>query len=91
MMPERFDLLKISYMDTRDEDRKHSSWFAYAPVYKISIGDIIDTAFGRAVVLDKVSFVGKQDSMFRLIDGSVPIDRVLFKVESVKYEDNDEI
>lgn len=91
MMPERFDLLKISYMDTRDEDRKHSNWFAYAPVYKISTGDIIDTSFGRAVVLDKVSFVGKQDTMFRLIDGLVPIDRVLFKVELVKYEDNDEI
>lgn len=87
-MPERFDLLKISYMDVRDEERKRSDWFAYAPTFAISVGDIVDTGFGRAVVLDKAAFVGKQDTIFRLIHGLIPIDRVLFKVESVKYEDD---
>lgn len=87
-MPDRFDLLKISYMDTTDEDRKVSCWFAYAPVYKISVGDIVDTGWGRAVVMDKAISVSKDGSIFKLIDGTVPIDRVLFKVEPVRYEDN---
>ena len=86
-MPERFDLLKISYMDTTDEDRKVSFWFAYAPVYNISVGDIVDTGWGRAVVMDKAISVSKDGSIFKLIDGTVPIDRVLFKVEPVRYED----
>lgn len=86
-MPEKFDLLKISYMDTRNEERKHSEWFAYAPVYEISIGNVIDTGWGRAVVMDKAGYITKDDPVYRVIDGIVPIDRVLFKVTPVKYED----
>lgn len=85
-MPDKFDLLKICYMDTRDEERKVSNWFAYAPVYKVSIGDIVDTGWGRAVVMDKAHYVVKEEAIFRLIDGTVPIDRVLFKVEPLRYE-----
>ena len=86
-MPDRFDFLKISYMDTPNEYRKVNCWFAYAPVYKISVGDIVDTGWGRAVVMDKAISVSKDGSIFKLIDGTVPIDRVLFKVEPVRYED----
>ena len=85
-MPDKFDLLKICYMDTRDEERKASNWFAYAPVYKVSIGDIVDTGWGRAVVIDNAHYVVKEEAIFRLIDGTVPIDRVLFKVEPLRYE-----
>lgn len=87
-MPDRFDLLKISYMDTRDEDRKASLWFAYAPVYEISVGNIVDTGWGRAVVMERAGYVSKDDAVYKVIDGVVPIDRVLFKVQPVKYEDD---
>lgn len=87
-MPDKFDLLKICYMDTRDEERKVSNWFAYAPVYKVQIGDIVETGFGRAVVMDKATFIVKDEAIFRLINGTVPIDRVLFKVQLLRYEDD---
>ena len=87
-MPDKFDLLKICYMDTRDEERKESNWFAFAPVYTVKIGDIVDTAYGRAAVMDKAFFITKDEPIFKLIYGTVPIDRVMFKVEQVRYEDD---
>ena len=81
-MPERFDLLRIHNID-KDYDS-----LALAPCYEIKPGDTVDTAFGRAFVLDRACFCSPEDPVMKLLNGLVQIDRVLFKVQPVKYEDD---
>ena len=89
MLPEKFDLLLISYINTADADRKVSKWFAFAPCFCVQAGDTVETAFGRAIVLEKAICVTKNDQVFSMMNGTVALDRVLFKLEPMRYEDED--
>lgn len=85
-LPDRFDLLLISYISAT-EDRMNMKWFAFAPCFNIQVGDTVETAFGRAFVLEKAICVSKDDSIISMMNGTVAFDRVLFKLDPMRYED----
>lgn len=81
-MPERFDLLRIHYIDKDYES------LALAPCFAIKEGDTVDTAFGRAFVIARATYCSMDDPVIKLLNGIVQIDRVTFKVQPVKYEND---
>ena len=85
-LPDRFDLLLICYISATEE-RIDKKCFAFAPCFSVQTGDTVETAFGRAFVLEKAICVSKDDSIISMMVGAIDLDRVLFKVEPIKYED----
>lgn len=83
-MPERFDLLRVRYMGDRDPS---ASRLCFAPYCKVSEGDIVETAYGKAFVEEMVSFCSKDDPMIKMLLRFMTIDRVLAKVVPLKYEE----
>lgn len=81
-MPERFDLLKVDYIDT------DKIGLAFAPCCKVAEGDIVETAHGRAFVVMREGFCSKDEKILKMIDGLVPVDRVLTKISVVKYDED---
>ena len=83
-LPDRFDLLLINYITTAE---KNDKCFAFAPCFSVQVGDTVETAFGRAFVLEKAICVSKDDAIISMMNGTVALDRVLFKLEPMRYED----
>ena len=82
-MPERYDLLRVDFIDNS------GSGLCFAPPYEISIGDTVDTANGRAFVIDRIGYSSIYDSFMKMISGLIPIYRVLFKVIPMAYEEEE--
>jgi len=87
-MPEKFDLLRVEYLATKGLD--FETGLAFAPCYQIKEGDTVETAKGRAFVIKREGYVTKEDSLWKLIEGIIPVDRVLFKITPIKFEEEDE-
>ena len=83
-MPEKFDLLRVNYIDG-----EHLAGLCYAPCYTIKEGDTVETAIGRAFVVKREGYVTKDEKLWQMITGLIPVHRVLFVLIPVKYEEDE--
>ena len=81
-MPDKFDLFRVDYID------KNESGLAFAPCYKIEEGDTVETALGRAFVVMREGYCGKDEKWIKMITGIVPISRILFKIQPMHYDED---
>ena len=91
-MPKRFDLLKLDFINPKVTERNTTTseiyGLAYAPVYAVKVGDIVDTGFIRGLVVQKIGFCDRDDEFIKLIADFVQIVPVAYKLDSIKYEDD---
>ena len=80
-LPKSFDLLKVEYKCGA------GACLAYAPCGAVFVGDHVETTFGVGVVLDKTHYHTPEENIIRVLDGVVSIDRVLWKLQPVNYEE----
>lgn len=80
-LPKAFDLLRVEY--------KHGAGtcLAYAPTGKVYTGDHVETKFGVGKVTDKSHYHTPDEGIIRVLDGVVTIDKVLWKLTPVEYEE----
>lgn len=83
-LPKSFDLLKVEY--------KHGSGccLAYAPTGKVSADDYVETTLGVGRVVTRSIYHTPDESLIRVLDGTVSIDKVLWKLVPIKYEEADD-
>lgn len=84
-MPEQFDLLRVEYFSSSPtvEIKKHG--LAYAPIYTVNVGDIVDIGFARGFVTDKIPYCDKDDPFLRLTADVISIPCVVYKLQKMKY------
>lgn len=83
MMPERFDMFRVNYIDA------DGTGLCFAPCHEIKEGDTVETALGRAFVIKREGYVSRNDTFFQLIDGVIPVHRILFRITPGKYEEDE--
>lgn len=82
--PKCFDLLKVEY------ENGAGSCLAYAPVAEVPIGSKVETTFGIGTVVDKSHYRTPDEPVIRLLAGVVTIDRVLWKLQEIRYKEKDD-
>lgn len=82
---DRFDVLKIEYIDTE----VNVCGLCIAPWGAVREGDTVETAYGRAFVVACESYVSKDNPFIAMLDGIIDIPRVLFKIYPMKYEEKE--
>ena len=80
-LPKCFDLLKVGY------ENGAGSCLAYAPVAEVPIGSKVETSFGVGTVADKSHYHTPDEPVIRLLRDVVTIDRVLWKLQEIIYEE----
>lgn len=83
-LPKSFDLLKVEY--------RHGSGccLAYAPTGKVYRDDYVETTLGVGKVVEKTTYHTTDESIIKCLDGVVSIDKVLWKLVPIKYEEADD-
>ena len=85
-MPEQFDLLRVEYFSSSPTvEIKSKNGLAYAPIYTVNVGDIVDIGFARGIVTDKIPFCDKDDPFLRLAADIISIPGVVYKLQKMKY------
>lgn len=83
-LPKSFDLLKIEY--------KHGAGccLAYAPTGKVYKDDYVETTLGVGKVVERSLYHTPDETMIRVLDGAVSLDKVLWKLTPMNYEEADD-
>ena len=82
-LPKTFDLLTVEYRNGA------GTCLAYAPCGKVHEEDTVKTTFGVGKVIEKSYYHTPDEKVIRCIDKVLTIDRVLYKLQPVEYEDEE--